>query len=61
MALERKLMLLKEAHQLEIKEVEKEEQEKPIRRQFSDLVINAAILGAVALKKSPIPGKRNIV
>ncbi|KAG1439846.1 hypothetical protein G6F56_012148 [Rhizopus delemar] len=55
LALERKLMLLKEAHQLEIKEVEKEEQEKPIRRQFSDLVINAAILGAVALKKSPIP------
>ncbi|KAI9259069.1 hypothetical protein BY458DRAFT_517673 [Sporodiniella umbellata] len=62
LALERKLVLLKQAHQLELKEPQKEPEEsaqpsseKPMRSQFSDLVIHAAVLGAVALKKSPIP------
>lgn len=62
-ALERKMVELKERHALSIvslndyiaEEPEEEEQEKPLSSQISNLVINAAVLGAVALKKSPIP------
>jgi hypothetical protein len=70
-SLERKLIELKERHQLNLlslkdllseKKEEEEEEEKdgskPIRSQISNLVINAAVLSAVALKKSPIPGKK---
>ncbi|KAG0166275.1 hypothetical protein DFQ28_009828 [Apophysomyces sp. BC1034] len=33
----------------------KDESDTPLRSQFSNLVVNAAVLSAVALKKSPIP------
>jgi hypothetical protein len=33
------------------------EEGKSLRSQVSNLVINAAVMSAVALKKSPIPGK----
>lgn len=66
-ALERKLIEIKERHQLSlvslddiIKEPEQQDEEEknnPLRAQISNLVINAAVLSAVALKKSPIPGK----
>jgi hypothetical protein len=66
-ALERKMVELKERHQLNLvslNDLIKEEEEngdqetasKPIRAQLSNLVINAAVLSAIALKKSPIPG-----
>lgn len=61
-ALERKLVELKERHSLSlislndlIPEEPEEEEEKPLSAQISNLVINAAVLSAVALKKSPIP------
>ncbi|KAI8988909.1 hypothetical protein BDB01DRAFT_719110 [Pilobolus umbonatus] len=61
-ALEKKLVEVKERHQLSlislsdlIQENEEAEEDKPLRSQISDLVINAAVLSAVALKKSPIP------
>ncbi|KAG1047488.1 hypothetical protein G6F46_008125 [Rhizopus delemar] len=57
---ERKLNELKENYQLNLVDssvplVDEQEKDTPIRRQLSNLVIHAAILGAVALKKSPIP------
>lgn len=68
-ALEQKIVELKERNQLNLislndlinkqKEEEDDDQEaatRPIRAQISNLVINAAVLSAVALKKSPIPG-----
>ncbi len=63
-SLERKLIEVKERHQLElvslddlIKEPEEEEDgTRPMRAQLSNLVVNAAVLSAIALKKSPIPG-----
>jgi hypothetical protein len=60
---ERKLNELKENYQLNLVDssvplVDEQEKDTPIRQQLSNLVIHAAILGAVALKKSPIPGKR---
>ncbi|KAI7887995.1 uncharacterized protein EV154DRAFT_426492 [Mucor mucedo] len=64
-ALERKLVELKERHQLSLislndllgpeEEQDDDDQSRPIRTQISNLVINAAVLSAVALKKSPIP------
>lgn len=62
-SLERKLIEMKERHQLNlvslddlIKEPEPEDDDsRPIRSQISNLVINAAVLSAIALKKSPIP------
>lgn len=66
-ALERKLVELKERHQLSLislndllgpeEEEDDDDQSRPIRTQIANLVINAAVLSAVALKKSPIPGK----
>jgi hypothetical protein len=66
-SLEKKLIEIKERHQLNLvslddlmKETEQEEEDsdgnRPIRSQISNLVINAAVLSAIALKKSPIPG-----
>ncbi|KAI8098432.1 uncharacterized protein B0P05DRAFT_521905 [Gilbertella persicaria] len=62
-SLERKLVELNKRHQLspvsvdddEEEEEEKEEEGKSVRTQISNLVINATVLSAVALKKSPIP------
>lgn len=67
-ALEKKITEMKNTHQLNISSAEElldEEQAnveksasegEPIRSQLSNLVINAAVMSAVALKKSPIPG-----
>lgn len=68
-ALERKMVELKDRHQMNLISLNdlinnQEDEEngdekatgKPIRSQLSNLVINAAVLSAVALKKSPIPG-----
>lgn len=68
-ALERKLVELKERHQLSLvslndllgPEEEDNDESRPIRTQISNLVINAAILSAVALKKSPIPGNKHVL
>lgn len=64
--LERKLIELKDRYQFNLVSIQdllnEQEQEDdmkknhPIRSQLSDLVIQAAVVGAVALKKSPIPG-----
>ncbi|KAL7330835.1 hypothetical protein PS15p_205725 [Mucor circinelloides] len=66
-ALEKKITEMKNTHQLNISSAEElldEEQAnveksasegEPIRSQLSNLVINAAVMSAVALKKSPIP------
>ncbi|CAO3655072.1 unnamed protein product [Mucor hiemalis] len=64
-ALERKLIEIKERHQLSLvslddiikdpEQQDEEEKNNPLRAQISNLVINAAVLSAVALKKSPIP------
>lgn len=67
-ALEKKITEMKATHQLNLasaKELLDEESSnaempategEPMRSQLSNLVINAAVLSAVALKKSPIPG-----
>lgn len=70
-ALERKLVELKERHKLSLislndllgpeEEQDDDDQSRPIRTQISNLVINAAVLSAVALKKSPIPGNYHTV
>ncbi|KAF7726590.1 hypothetical protein EC973_008635 [Apophysomyces ossiformis] len=64
-ALEQKLIELKERKDLDLAvppqpeaenlEPQDESEETPLRSQFSNLVVNAAVLGAVALKRSPIP------
>lgn len=63
LALEKKIREIQQVHQLDLnsdmiqEQEEQEDEDKPIRKQLSNLIINAAVLGAVALKKSPIPGK----
>ncbi|KAI9245624.1 hypothetical protein EDC94DRAFT_628287 [Helicostylum pulchrum] len=63
-SLEKKLVELKERHKLSLvslndllpeEEEDEDGQSRPIRAQISNLVINAAVLSAIALKKSPIP------
>lgn len=68
-SLQKKLVELKERHQLNLVSLndllenreepethDQNEATRPIRSQISNLVINAAVLSAIALKKSPIPG-----
>ncbi|KAI8365143.1 hypothetical protein BD560DRAFT_372812 [Blakeslea trispora] len=56
-SLERKLIEIQERHQLNLSTQQQleEKADDPAQTQMAHLVVQAAILGAIALKKSPIP------
>ncbi|CEG65207.1 hypothetical protein RMATCC62417_02038 [Rhizopus microsporus] len=65
LALEKKIREIQQVHQLDLnsdmiqEQEEQEDEDKPIRKQLSNLIINAAVLGAVALKKNAVSGVVN--
>ena len=65
LSLERKLMELQQHHQLNLSQKEEDggdnnkKEENSTEAHMAHLVVQAAVLSAVALKKSPIPGKVN--